>query len=255
MLRCGGVLDMEVHPIDLFAEVDRIVDERTSVDDIKLACENVRRVLNGSTPSVTLRYLAIAGQKDSTSPEDKIKHLQQQVAELSQEKAELEAELEKLREQLQDINIHVVEPVNNYYTMEQFMFVLLRRLRRSYGWRTDYIIATQQTPGCTPVLNETLQKWKNRDQVPDWAVEQIERLKFPERTGVSGVTWTDENEAYLISIYMADPSQSNQILAHRCEQEFNRPIGENAIKGALDRLRRQDRLPKKRPRARKNITD
>jgi hypothetical protein len=241
---------MEVQ-IDLFAEVDRIVDERTSADDIKLACENVRRVLNGSAPSVTLRYLAIAGQRDIESLEDKIEHLQQQVIELVQEKAELESELEKLRVQLHDITNRTIQPVNNYYTMEQFMFVLLRRLRRSYGWRTDYIIATQQTPGCTPVLNETLQKWKNRDQVPDWAVEQIERLHFPERTGLSGVPWTEENEAYLISLYTADPLQSNQTLAHLCEQHFNRPIGENAIKGALDRLRRQDRLPKKRPRARK----
>ena len=228
---------MDIHPVTILAMVDRIVQAATE-DELKTNVEGFRRTLHGTMPSVVLKHLVV---RDDA--------LNQEVADLTAEKADLEAKVADLNARLRQLaeSSGPGAAENGFYTMEQFLAVLTIKLRRSYGWRIDYVTASQQTDGCTPVKNETVQKWQNSNQVPDWAVTQIDKLEFRKRSGTGGPAWTDENENYLSELYKDDPHQTNLALAKLCEQHFGRPLNENSIKGAIDRLRKRGQLPEKRP--------
>jgi hypothetical protein len=250
-------MEMGIHPITILAMVDRIF-EATTEAEMKTTVEGFRRTLQGTPPSVVLQHLAIPGEEVSRTEtlQQHIETLKKEVAELVTEKTNLEIEIAELQERLRQIG-QIGSSVsgtaeNGFYTMEQFLSVLTVKLRRSYGWRTDYVSASQQTEGCRPVANETVQKWQNTNQVPDWAVEQIPKLTFRKRTGTSGLPWSDDNETYLTELYKSDPGQSNQELARLCEEHFGRPINEPSIKGAVDRLRKKGQLPPKRPQRHRN---
>lgn len=242
---------MEVYPTAILAMVDRIADSATDDDDVRTAVEGIRKLkLSGVTPSVVLQQLVIAKPplNDLVDLHARAAELAQQVSTLMAENAHLEAQVANLHEQLNHLDDRpMIEPVNGFYTMEQFLAVLTSKLRRSYGWRTDYVRASKETPGCNPVANETVQVWQNKNKVPDWAVEQIDRLAFQKRHGVGAPMWSDDDEQFLIKKYNEDPSQSNNNLAKSCSDHFGRPINENSIKGALDRLRKKGHVPKKRP--------
>lgn len=231
---------MEIHPAEILAMVDRICESVTD-DDAKQAVEHIRTLrLRGVTPSVMLQQ----------SPADlqlRVQNLTQEISDLTQANARLEATISSLTQQLQHLD-HYIEPTNGSYTMEQFLMILTARMRRSYGWRTDYIRASHETPQCTPVSNEIVQRWQNANAVPTWAVEQIGRLEFRKRHGkIGNPTWTETDENYLIEQYRDDPLQKNIVLAQRCAERFGRPISENSIKGALDRARKKGYLPGRRP--------
>jgi hypothetical protein len=240
---------MDIHPVTILAMVDRIIEANTE-DEIKTTVEGIRRTLKGMMPSVVLQHLAIAGEDGdrAESMKEHIEGLKKEVSELLAEKSNLESQIADLQERLRQIGSTMTGPADNgFYTMEQFLAVLTVKLRRSYGWRTDYVAASHETEGCRPVANETVQKWQNSNQVPDWAVEQIDKLAFRKRTGTGGLPWSDDNEIYLTELYKSDPGQSNQMLARLCEEHFGRPINEPSIKGAIDRLRKKGQLPRKRP--------
>lgn len=55
-------------------------------------------------------------------------------------------------------------------------------------------------------------------------------------------SWDELERLYLISLYQANSNKSNLVLAHACEQRFGRTISENAIRGALYRLRLHGRI-------------
>jgi hypothetical protein len=230
---------MDMHPVAMLVETD-------NEDDFKSTVQIMRRVLEGTQLS------SVVIQKLTTQDADDVQKLRQQVDELQAAKLTLESTVQTLQTQLSEVNQQPFcgPAVNGFYTMEQFLSVLTAKLRRSYGWRTDYIGATHETGSgglIKPVPNEEVQKWQNTNQVPDWAVEQIARLTFRKRGGVSGKKWSDDDELYLMSLYNQDPLQRNQLLAEMCERHFGRSINESAIKGALDRIRRRGKLPLKRP--------
>lgn len=232
---------MGVHPV--VSLVDHLVQSQSD-EDVRVTVQTMRRALEGTT----LSSLVIHDLNDT--PDDEIDRLRSQIIELNTVNASLEVEVENLRSRLQKIEEQPLScgpSQNGVYTMEQFLSVLTAKMRRSYGWRTDYIIATHETPDCQPVANESIQKWQNSNKVPDWAVHQIDRLIFRKRGGNSAPTWSDEDEQYLTDLYKQDPRQRNRSLANNCEQHFGRTITENSIKGALDRLRKHGSLPKKRP--------
>lgn len=141
------------------------------------------------------------------------------------------------------------QPDNGFYTIDQFITALIRKRGRSYGFRVDYVTASSTTPGCRAVKTEEFHKWQQSKEVPDWAYDQIDRLVFPDRKGKKGQTpWTVGEYDFLAKGYTLDPSKSNLDFAIMCTKEFGRSITEEAIKGALDRLRKRKRISKYRPK-------
>lgn len=164
--------------------------------------------------------------------------------------------------QLEDINIELASQLRTvsltmptakldekgaaYYAMEEFMARLQVKMGRTYGWRVDYVSASS-APDRRPVKSEDIQKWQRTRRVPHWAFEQIEQLEFSKRQGQGGPPWTTQEYDFLEALYTADPLTPNAVLAEKCSKQFGRPITENSIKGALDRLRDKGRITMYRP--------
>lgn len=157
-----------------------------------------------------------------------------------------------LRVQLEEMQqMALPKPVDGFYTLEEFTGALLRKRGQTYGWKVDYVTATN-TPDCRVAKNEDIQAWQKTNKVPDWAFEQIDRLIFPKRTGKKGQPpWLETEYDYLEFIYKEDPTRSNIVLVDLCTKKFGRSINEPAIKGALDRLRKKGRIDKYRPKKQK----
>jgi hypothetical protein len=176
---------------------------------------------------------------------DKIIDLRNQIDDLKLLNDRLEQTVIELRTQMVQ---NSPLPINETYTIEQFMLALATKLGRTYGWRTDYALATKNTPGCHEVNTDDIQRWQKQRRVPDWAFAQIDALHYRIRIGHSNPEWKPDEVQYLIDLYRADPHESNASLAAKCKLRFGRDINEQSIKGAVYRLGRQGRLPQHRSR-------
>ena len=176
--------------------------------------------------------------------EEDVLALRQKVKELSDDNQKLLATVQELRELMAFSN---PEPVNETYSFDQFMVRIAARRGRTYGWKTDYAIATATSPGSQPVTTDEIAKWQKEHRVPVWAFTQIEWLQFPKRIGRTRPEWTDDNIEYLVDLCIADPHESNNRLAAKCTARFEREISPNSIKGARFRLAQMGRLPDHRP--------
>jgi len=189
--------------------------------------------------------------EEEESPQNDIHHEGDEIATLKAEICELRAANERLEQTIGSLRVEVArvhpEPVNASYTLDQFMLALALRLGRTYGWRTDYARATQDTPGSHTVSTDDIQKWQKEKRVPEWAYTQIEWLKFNHRLGRNGPEWSQDEVGFLVDEYKTDPHQKNVVLAAKCEERFGRHISEQAIKGAVYRLGKQGVLPERRP--------
>lgn len=214
---------------------DRICHESTSDIDRRQTIEGVRRKLRGELPSAVLR------QATDETIDEEIAQLRQQLADAEHKNAELEQSIDNLSAQLKP------QPVDGFYTMEQFIRAMGEARGRLYGWRTDYIEATKHLPGALLAETATIQHWQAKDQVPSEFYEQISRLEFRKRSGKGGPPWSETEYQYLVNKYEADPKQKNKSLAEMCSSEFGRDITENSIRGAIDRERKRGHLPKRRP--------
>lgn len=173
-----------------------------------------------------------------------VRALIMKVKELSDDNQKLLATVQELRERMAFSD---PEPVNETYSLDQFMVRIAARRGRTYGWKTDYAIATATTPGSQPVSLDEIGKWQKEQRVPVWAYVQIEWLKFPKRIGRQRPEWTDDNIDYLVDLCITDPHESNNRLAAKCTAHFEREISPNSIKGARFRLAQMGRLPEHRP--------
>jgi hypothetical protein len=240
---------MEIHATTVLEDVDEIMD---SPDEQvrRTRLERFRLKLNGQAPSVIIKqYLAQDDRNETDNSDRSVDLLHRKIDTLLEERSLLEQQIVALTSQLKLHGDAVEVAKNGYYSMGYFLSKLFVKMRRSYGWRTDYLKATETTPGCTPVTNETVQKWQSANRVPTWAVDQIDQLLFSKRSGQSGPVWTSENKEFLITIFTNDPSLSNIELAALCSAEFGRTITENSIKGEIDRSRKRALLPPKGTRA------
>lgn len=226
--------------VTILTMIDRIAHESTTELDRQQTLEGLRRKLRGELPSSILRS-ATSDAQMATIYQDEITQLREQLAEAEAKNALLEHSIGALNQQL------VPQPLDGHYTLEQFLAVLHRRLGRTYGWRKDYVEATKITQGAVLAETTNIQQWQSKGLVPQVYVEQIDRLKFPKRKGKGSIEWTPDNYEHLAILYLADPSQSNRELADKCSEHFGREINENSIRGAVDRLRNQGRIPKRRP--------
>jgi hypothetical protein len=236
-------------------ELISILDSIYAADADNKIIETVRRLRSSldRPPSLYLKQFIAEGNIDFRLDDSAATDaLQAENARLRAQLDELGRECAALRAGVNDLRAHL-RPRGDSYTMQQFLTILLAKLGRSYAWKVGYIEASN-ADGCTSVSSETIQKWQVSNVVPAWAVEQIDRMIFPRRTGTSGPRWTDEEEDYLRDLYLYDPRATNAFLAEMCAERFDRPINENAIKGALDRLRKRGVVPRKRPRSR-NVSD
>ena len=175
---------------------------------------------------------------------EEVAALKAKIDELRSDNERLLATVETLREKMVFSN---PEPVNDTYTLDQFMVAIATRRGRTYGWKTDYAIATVNTPGCHQVSTDDIGKWQKDHRVPEWAYLQIEWLIFPTRIGRSRPEWSEDNIDYLVELCVADPRESNNKLAAKCTAHFDREISPNSIKGARYRLAQIGRLPDHRP--------
>lgn len=225
---------------------DRITHESTSELDRNQTIEGLRRKLHGELPSSVLKNVATDEQL-AVIYQDEITQLRQQLVEAESKNVELETSMHAMRSQLRP------QSVGGFYTMEQFMASLARKLGRTYGWRVDYVEATKHTPGAVLVETTTIQHWQIQRLVPEVYYEQIETLQFRKRIGKNCPEWSDENYDYLEAEYKADPGQKNRSLAEKCSEHFERDINENSIRGAVDRLRKSGRLPERRPGREKHL--
>ena len=225
---------------------DRITHESTSELDRNQTIEGLRRKLHGELPSAFLNgtasedHLAVIYQ-------DEIAQLRQQLVEAESKNVELETSMLVMRSQLRP------QAVGGFYTMEQFMAALARKLGRTYGWRVDYVEATKQTPGAVLVETTTIQHWQIQRLVPEVYYDQIEMLQFRKRIGKSCPEWSNDDYDYLEEQYKENPTQKNRALAAKCSEHFERDINENSIRGAVDRLRKNGRLPERRPGREKHL--
>ena len=176
--------------------------------------------------------------------EEDVGALRIQVERLSNDNRKLLATVEDLRGKMAIIN---PEPINETYTLDQFMVAIAARRGRTYGWKIDYAQATANTPGSHPVTTDEIGKWQKDQRVPIWAYAQIEWLQFPKRIGRQRPEWTDDNIDFLVELCLSDPRQSNNRLAAKCSEHFDREITPNSIKGQLFRLGQIGRLPEHRP--------
>jgi hypothetical protein len=212
---------MEVHEIE---NILHIFDEISQVEDGAELVELVSHVkykLNGNLPSIIIKELFVI-------TDEKIKSLQF-------EKEELQSRIEHISH-------------NGKYDFKDFLAALQIKTGRTYGWKTDYIKASENTDNCKKVSNEDFTKWIKNQLVPDWVYDQIQTLNFPKRIGSPAKEWTNHEYEFLVKIHIDDSSRKNIVLAHICSEKFGRDITENAIKGSLDRLRKQNRIPQKRPK-------
>lgn len=183
-------------------------------------------------------------QEDPHQEHDEVATLRAEISNLRATNERLEHTIDSLRDEV--ARVHPA-PVNECYTLDQFMLALALKLGRTYGWRTDYARATQETPGSHTVSTDDIQKWQREKRVPEWAYTQIGWLKFNHRLGRSGPDWSQDEVSFLVTEYRSDPHQKNLVLATKCAQHFGRLITEQAIKGAVYRLGRQGVLPQRRP--------
>ena len=170
--------------------------------------------------------------------------LRDKVRELTESNERLLATIDDLRGKMAFSN---PEPVNDTYTLDQFIVKVTTIRGRAYGWKTDYAMATANTPGSHRVSTDDIGKWQKEKRVPDWAYAQIEWLKYPTRIGRARPEWTDNDVEYLVDLCITDPHETNGKLAEKCTAHFDREITSGAIKGARFRLAQIGRLPEHRP--------
>lgn len=172
---------------------------------------------------------------------DDLAALREKVKELQEHNDQLAATVTQLKAQ---IDLEQPEPINNTYTIEQFMLRLARYRGRTYGWCKDYAQATVDTPDCTKYDTDDIHRWQKENKVPVAAFVQIDRLVFKPRTGRRPKpNWTEDNITFLIGLVGENRSEKNAVLARQCSTHFGREISEDAIKGEKYRLEQAGRLP------------
>ena len=210
---------MDIQEIENVLYVFDEIIQSDNVDTVAHSIASVREKLNGSLPSIFIKQLfVITGE---------------QIKSLQTEKEELQSRL-----------VHTC--TNGFYAFKDFLAALQIQMGRTYGYKTDCIKASETSPDCKIIRLEDFQKWIKSEKVPDWAYEQLSKMIFPKRTGAAGKNWKNTEYTYLETIHNADPTIKNIVLASMCSEKFGREITENAIKGSLDRLRKQNRVAPKR---------
>jgi hypothetical protein len=121
---------------------------------------------------------------------------------------------------------------------DSLLLAIVKKRGKTWGWRSTYLAATQHTEGARPVSNHEIDKWRNEDRIPYWAVEQVPMLTFVNPIARRGVTWSRQERRFLHRIYENGVALTNDQLADMCSQQFGRLITDNAIKGMLDRSRK-----------------
>jgi hypothetical protein len=86
----------------------------------------------------------------------------------------------------------IKRPLKEFYTMGEFLAAIYEKTGRSYGWKKDYVLASETTPNCIVTKSDTIGRWQHKNRVPAWAYEQIEKLNFPDRKG-----WGEARSALL----------------------------------------------------------
>jgi hypothetical protein len=71
---------------------------------------------------------------------------------------------------------------------------------------------------------------------------EVKRKKVYLKPRVKGVFWSEREKAFLAELYKLDKFCPNRILAELCSIEFSRNVTENAIRGALTRLRKSRKV-------------
>jgi|ERR1019366_1169009 hypothetical protein len=216
---------MDIREIEQVLEVFDKITQLDNPDAIMSSISIVREKLGGNLPSIVIKQLFVLTGE--------------QIKELQTEKEELIAKLSAGSSPT---------PINGFYEFKAFLMALQVKMGGTYGWRTDCVTASANSPDCKAIRNEDIQKWIKDQLVPDWAYEQVSRLVFQKRTGAAGREWKNTEYEYLGGIYCDDPTTKNTVLAAMCSEKFGREITENAIKGALDRLRKQGKIPARRPK-------
>jgi hypothetical protein len=178
--------------------------------------------------------------------EDEVGHLKSEIRRLEDDNRRLSETVDRLQQQMA---IAIPEPIDAHYTIKQFMVALAKQRGRTYAWKKDYTVATEQTPGSLKVSIDDIQKWQKEKLVPEQAYVQIDWLTYPTRVGKSAPKpkWSEIEIDYLVAQYEIDPRRPNALLAEKCSVQFTRSITEDAVKGALFRLGECGRLPKQRP--------
>ena len=137
-------------------------------------------------------------------------------------------------------------PMDGYYTIEQFICRVAVRQQKGciYGYQSAYIKAAASSPH--PASDHDFKVWKRAGLVPAVYYEQIDILCFCERPVVRHNPWHQDEVDFLRDLHQSNPGLSNGSLAHQCTEHFGRIISESAIKGKLDRLRKEHIVPQYR---------
>lgn len=218
-------MSMNVQEIENVLQIFDEIILSTDIDIVALSVANAREKLNGNLPSIVIKQLFVLTGE--------------QIKSLQIEKEVLEAKI--------GLPQHI--PINGFYDFKDFLAVLQVKMCRTYAWKTDCIKASETSPDCIAIKPEDFQKWIKSQLVPEWAYEQVSRLVFQKRANAPAKEWTNHEYDFLAETHNADASKKNGELAQTCSAKFGREITEASIKGSIDRLRKQDRVPHKRLKA------
>lgn len=122
------------------------------------------------------------------------------------------------------------------------LFLALSERRSLYGWKTALMEAIGDSSEPGRITEHDLCVWQKRGLCPQWLVDEVPFLRLKRKRNHKSVTqpdWSDAEFDFLIEQYN-DGKIKNRLIAERCSDKFGRTITENAIKGAIHRLRARE---------------
>lgn len=246
--------------------LDRIAHPSTSDIDVMQSVFGLRRVLKGELPSNCLgKQIRVRPQKHRSYQawQDEIDELKEQLAEktetertqekrvksLTQEVEKLQAQVLKLKEAKPKEPKETKSSAVEFYTNAQFAAIMVERVGKYNGAKRAFedfnTELRKKNPELGVITSSHLEKWRVEDRYPTWVIEQL-RMMSKADLPTSSHRWTQADKDFLRDLYRANPTVSDRRLAEILSERFGCDMTENAVKGALDRLRRKGEIERRK---------
>lgn len=234
-------------PINLVLRlIDLLQHESTAAEEREAGVHALNRVCKGQLASVVISAAMNLDPKEMRRAIDsvnvarlleqsEVSQLLDQIRSLEKQNEELARRIANLAKQTGEDSSEPQEKPTVYPISDLITAMAAAKDGNSYGWKTDYVKASHNTPGARPVEHHHILKWQKLKFVPAWAYEQVSFLQFRKRVGKKSPNWKREEYQWLADEYNANPKLTNAELARRFTAKFNRPMNENGIKGGLNR--------------------
>lgn len=249
--------------------LDRIAHPSTSDIDVMQSVFGLRRVLKGELPSNCLgKQIRVRPQKHRSYQawQDEIDELKEQLAEKTETERTQEKRVKSLTQEVEKLQAQVLklkaakpkEPKETketkssaveFYTNAQFAAIMVERVGKYNGAKRAFedfnTELRKKNPELGVITSSHLEKWRVEDRYPTWVIEQL-RMMSKADLPTSSHRWTQADKDFLRDLYRANPTVSDRRLAEILSERFGCDMTENAVKGALDRLRRKGEIERRK---------